>query len=124
MRKSPKPTSPKQDLSRKRLGDYGEQLAAKWYEDAGFEVVERQWHGARGELDLVLRYESLLVFCEVKTRSSLAFGSPAEAVTPAKQRSIRSAATEYLREHAFVPKLRFDVACIVNSKITVIEDAF
>ncbi|MDZ7733790.1 MAG: YraN family protein [Acidimicrobiia bacterium] len=69
--------------------------------------------------------ERLVVFCEVKTRSSLAFGSPAEAVTDAKQRRIRGLAASWLRESGVRPRqLRFDVASVVGRDLDVIEAAF
>ena len=66
---------------------------------AGYEVVARNWRCAEGELDLVVGRPGELVFCEVKTRTSDRFGVPAEAVTIAKQRRLRTLAASFLAEH-------------------------
>jgi putative endonuclease len=90
-------------------------------------VVARNWRGGRdGELDLILRRGTTVVFCEVKARSSDAFGVPAEAVTLKKQARIRRLAARWLRERAtFRPReLRFDVAAILNGHVEIIEGAF
>jgi putative endonuclease len=76
------------DAERASLGARGEDAAAAWYRDASYVVLDRNWRCAQGELDVVASSAAgdVLVFCEVKTRSSAAFGSPFEAVTLAKQR--------------------------------------
>ena len=121
--------------SRQALGAAGEDLAAAWYEARDYTVVARNWRCREGELDLVLvnpmlASRGLVVFCEVKTRRGDAFGAPFEAVTLAKQRTIRSVALRWLAEH---PQrgadLRFDVASVLAPRggaavIEVIEAAF
>jgi len=110
---------------RRALGARGEALAARWYERHGFTVVDRNWRCREGELDLVVARGSLLVFCEVKTRSSAAYGTPAEAVTRTKQLRIRRLAVRWLDEHEVRPgALRFDVAGVTGSQVEVIEAAF
>jgi putative endonuclease len=110
---------------RQALGASGEQLAAEWYEANGYEVVVRNWRCRDGEIDLVLRRRDELVFCEVKTRSSDAFGVPAEAVTPTKQRRLRVLAARYLSESTFRPAdIRFDVAAVLAGEVEVLEAAF
>ncbi len=113
------------------LGDAGEDLVAHWYADAGYRVLDRNWRCREGELDVVVARDSVLVFCEVKTRRSTAFGSPAEAVTVTKQRRIRMLAMRWLDEHpaARARTLRFDVASVLAERgippvIDVIEAAF
>ncbi len=113
------------DGRRRRLGAGGEARAAAWYEASGYEVLDRNWRCREGELDLVCRRAATLVFCEVKTRSSTAFGAPVEAVTAGKQRRVRGLAARWLREHdAAGAAVRFDVASIVGQRLEVIEDAF
>jgi putative endonuclease len=94
----------------------------------GFLVLDRNWRCRDGEIDLVCRRSHLLVFCEVKTRSSPAFGSPAEAVTPVKQRRLRRLALLWLQAQAPAftrpGAVRFDVATILAGRIEVIEGAF
>jgi putative endonuclease len=110
---------------RQALGRRGEDLAAAWYEARGYRIVERNWRCRDGELDLVVGGPGLVVFCEVKTRTSEAFGVPAEAVTPAKQRRIRRLATLWLRERGGGgAQLRFDVAAVMGRDVDVIENAF
>lgn len=109
----------------RRLGTSGEDLAAAWYERAGYEVVARNWRCRDGELDLVAVGRGAVVFCEVKTRTSDRFGVPAEAVGPAKQRRIRGLAVRFLREHPQrARELRFDVVSILDGQLSVIEAAF
>ncbi len=91
---------------------------ASWYADAGYRVLDRNWRCREGELDVVVARDSVLVFCEVKTRRGTAFGSPAEAVTVAKQRRIRTLAMRWLDEHpeARARTLRFDVASVLAAR--------
>src|SRR5450755_1272226 len=98
---------------RRRLGAFGEDAAARWYEARGFEIVDRNWRVRDGEIDLVARRGRTIVFCEVKTRSSDRFGSPAEAVTATKQRRLRTLAAKWLAEHPERHgEVRFDVASV------------
>jgi putative endonuclease len=110
---------------RQALGSAGEMVVALWYEREGYEVVDRNWRCRRGELDLILRRRDTMVFCEVKTRRTRAYGHPAEAVTPEKRRRIRGLALVYLRDVRRGPRhLRFDVAAISGDDLEVIEAAF
>ena len=110
---------------RRALGARGENLAARWYERNGYAVIDRNWRCRSGELDIVARTGSTIVFIEVKTRSSDAYGSPAAAVTPAKQRRLRGLAIEWMRANEIHgAALRFDVACVIGNQIEVLEAAF
>jgi putative endonuclease len=76
-------------------------------------VLARNWRVRTGEIDLIARSGATLVFCEVKTRRGDAYGTPAEAVTPAKQARIRKLAVQWLAENdARADGLRFDVAAV------------
>ena len=88
--------------------------------------MARNWRCREGELDLVLRYGRLFVFCEVKTRTSTAFGVPAEAVNRTKQAKLRRLAARWLEDDAPVRavEIRFDVASVLAGKIEVLEGAF
>jgi putative endonuclease len=111
--------------SRLALGAAGEDLAAAWYRARGYDVVARNWRVTEGELDIVAERRSLLVFCEVKTRRTDAYGSPAAAVTAAKQARIRRLAAVYLRTTGLRPRrIRFDVAAVLGGELTMIEQAF
>jgi putative endonuclease len=92
------------------LGAHGERIAAAYLTDSGLRVLDRNWRCRDGELDIVARDGDALVFCEVKTRTGTGFGHPAEAVTPAKRRRLRSLARAWLATHdQHAPDLRFDV---------------
>ena len=109
---------------RQALGRAGEARVAEWYRRHGYRVVAANWRHGRGELDLVLCDERVLVFCEVKTRSSDRFGTGFEAVTVDKQRRIRHLAAAFLRTSAWRGPIRFDVASVVAGRIDVLENAF
>ncbi|MHB8244554.1 MAG: YraN family protein [Acidimicrobiales bacterium] len=112
------------------LGRSGEELAAQWYSQHGYEVIARNWRCGEGEADVIARRGRVLVVCEVKTRSHLGYGSPAEAVTPARRRRLRGTALRFLQADSTVlaswhPGLiRFDVAEVMDGAVSVIQDAF
>ena len=113
--------------ARQALGARGEDQAAAWYRAQGYEIIARNWRCKEGEIDLICAKDRCLVICEVKTRSSTAFGHPAEAVTPAKQQRLRVLATRWLAdgEPTFRPaQIRFDVAAVLAGTLDVIEAAF
>jgi len=116
------------------LGARGEAAAAAWYVRSGYEILARNWRCPEGEIDLVARAPSgdVIVFCEVKARSSGRFGSPWEAVTGAKQGRLRRLATRWLqaqRGGRSYREVRFDVAAVTPGpggalEVEVLEDAF
>ena len=112
---------------RRRLGAHGEDLAAAWYEAHGYEVLVRNWRCRHGEIDLVCADSETIVICEVKTRTTLAYGHPAEAVTLTKQRRLRQL-TAWLLQSGDLgvhrSDLRFDVAAVVGTEVEVIQSAF
>ena len=111
--------------SNQRTGARGEAKAAAWYEARGGVVVARNWRCRDGEIDLVVRCDRTLVFCEVKTRRSDAFGLPAEAVTATKRARIRHLAARWLDESGVRPQaVRFDVASVLAGRVEIIQDAF
>ena len=75
-------------------GDWGEDLAATWYREHGYQVLDRNWRCAAGEIDLVAARDELVVIVEVKTRRTNKYGPAASAVHPAKQRRLRGLAVE------------------------------
>lgn len=102
------------------LGRYGEEVAARHLVDAGLTIVARNWRCADGELDIVARDGDVLVFCEVKTRTSTAFGDPSEAVGGVKAARLRRLALRWLAEQrageaSFWPELRFDVVSVLRA---------
>ncbi len=82
------------------VGRYGEKVAARHLEQRGWQVLDRNWRGTGGELDLVALDGDVLVAVEVKTRRGVGFGHPAEAVTPVKLRRLRRLTGEWLEERA------------------------
>ena len=113
-------------------GKWAEDLVSRWYEQHGYVIVARNWRCKRGELDVVACKNSVLVVCEVKARASNAFGTPAEAVTPAKQLKVRRATADFrasLRASndpllSLVKSVRFDVACVLGTQLEMLEDIF
>lgn len=118
-------------LSRAEIGLAGELLAACWLRRQGRRILHRNYRGPRrGEVDLVARHGEVLTFVEVKTRTSAAFGRPADAVTREKQRLIQRGALEWLRLLGH-PRIafRFDIVEILLipgelPQPTVLENAF
>ena len=99
--------------ARRAVGAAGEEAVARWYGEAGYVVLSRNWRVRDGEIDVIARRDRTLVFCEVKTRRGDGFGTPAEAVTPRKQARLRKLAVLWLSENgARADVLRFDVASV------------
>jgi putative endonuclease len=93
------------------LGDRGERAAARYLKRQGFRILVRGYRTPYGELDLVARDGQSLVFIEVKSRRQ---GTPAEAVTPEKQRRLTRAALHFLKRYNLLEtRGRFDVVAIV-----------
>ena len=104
--------------ARQRLatGGYGEARAARHLVELGMVVLDRNWRCELGELDLVLRDGDVLVVCEVKTRATAAYGSPLEAVTPAKVARLRRLAARWLEVHGVrAGQVRIDLVGILLS---------
>ena len=78
------------------LGRQGEDLAASLLEAQGLRILERNWRGRMGEIDIVCEEAGRLVFVEVKTRTSARYGQPEEAIQPRKLERMRRTAYEYL----------------------------
>ena len=115
---------------RHALGRRGEKIAAKHLCRIGYKVLYRNYRAPKGgEVDLVCREGDTLVFVEVKTRSSAAFGAPAEAVTRDKQRLIARGALAWLKllKNPDIP-FRFDIVEVrtqgKKAEATVIRNAF
>ncbi len=100
------------------VGRFGEDLAVLHLERAGLEVVSRNWRCPRGELDVVARDGRCLVVVEVKTRRSLDFGHPAEAVGREKQTRLRRLAAEWLRGSAdHFDEVRIDIVAVLWPRV-------
>ena len=116
---------------RQRLGQKGETLAARFLKKLGYHIIVRNYRCRTGEIDIIARDGTTLVFIEVKTRASLTFGTPAMAITVKKQRQISRAAENYLAQnHLFDDSARFDVISVFlpvgckKNQIDHIKNAF
>ena len=115
--------------NRRSLGNRGEDLAAAALKKQGYKVLERNYRTPLGEIDLIARHQGVLVFIEVKTRSSARFGAAQEAVHYGKQARYRKLADYYLKQKRLEEiAVRFDVVGILwqdgKPQVEVIEGAF
>ena len=84
---------------RRRLGQWGEKVAALHLEAQGLVILERNWRCRGGEIDLVVRDGEAVVFVEVKTRRGRDFGAPEEALTPHKAAKLMQLGQQYIADH-------------------------
>ena len=96
------------------VGREGEALAANYLQQKGYEIVDRNWRYGPKEIDIVARDGDTMVFVEVKTRSTLAFELPQEAVTKKKMKNLVEAADAYLIQHNIDLESRFDIVAVLN----------
>jgi putative endonuclease len=114
---------------RRQLGDAGEDLAAAALKKQGYKILERNYTTPLGEIDLIARQGGELVFIEVKTRKSLRYGEPQDAVSAPKQARLRKLADYYLQRKRLgsVPA-RFDVVGITliegEPRVEIFQNAF
>lgn len=112
------------------LGKKGEALALKYLKRHRYKILEQNYKSQFGEIDIIAKNKEVLAFIEVKTRKSIEFGPPQEAVNIHKQRQIAKVAWEYLSKMNIQDTdCRFDVvaiSCLENQKpkIELIKDAF
>lgn len=100
---------------KQRFGAWGERLAVQHLEAHGYTILARNLRTPYGELDIIASQAEMLVFVEVKTRSSAAFGYPEEALTPTKQAHLLNAASAYMQAHPELPaNWRIDVIAILQ----------
>jgi putative endonuclease len=93
-------------------GREAEDLAAKFLESQGYEILQRNYRYKHSEIDLIVRKDNWLVFVEVKMRSSDAFGYPEEFVDYRKAKNIVYGAEQYTYEHEYNGNVRYDVVAI------------
>lgn len=112
-------------MNRRAFGNEGEQAACDFLTRRGWKIIARNVRRGRGEIDIIAEKRSLTAFIEVKRRSGLGYGQPAEAVNLQKQRRIVQAAALYVQENALEDaNLRFDIIEILPGEIRHIEGAF
>lgn len=95
------------------LGKRGEALAAAFLQHAGYEILERNWRCPQGEIDLIARDGGDTVFVEVKTRTSMAFGHPLEAITVQKLARLRRLAQSWCQAHPGHGSIRIDAIAVL-----------
>jgi len=110
-------------------GAKAEEVARIYLEQRGLRLVGQNYRCRQGEIDLIMQDGETLAFIEVRYRKTTGFGSPAESVTPSKQRRIIMTANHYLqsKSSANIPACRFDMLAIVGKEqqnIDWIKDAF
>ena len=107
-------------------GDNAEARAAVFLENRGLKIIARNYRCRFGEIDLVARSGAMVVFVEVRARSSEAFGGAAGSITPAKRRRLLAAARHYLARQGEDCACRFDVVLFNGSpsRVEWITDAF
>lgn len=104
------------------LGRRGEAIAARHLMQAGFSVVEKNWRCPQGEIDIVARDGDELVFVEVKTRSSVAFGHPLETITAVKLARLRRLAAAWCDAHpGHHYDLRIDAVAVIAPSVGPIQ---
>lgn len=113
------------------LGKWGEEQAALYYEDRGYEILERDWKFGKRDIDLIAISEDAqtLVFVEVKTRQNDDMQEPEEAVDVKKMRNLAIAANAYVKLHDLDKDVRFDIISVIGTpsdmkSIECFEDAF
>lgn len=112
-------------MQKKIVGQKFENLAVNYLKNKGYTILKQNYRNTLGEIDIIAKDADYLVFVEVKYRTSLKFGRPAEAVSFYKQNKIRQVATLYLKSKKMLNSLvRFDCIEILNDEINHIIDAF
>lgn len=119
------------EKNKRDIGKEGEDIAAKYLTEKGFEILERNfYYSNHGEIDIVANHNNQLVFIEVKSRLNLEYGEPEYAITPKKIKQIKKIAELYLFDKEIEEvDCRFDVVAVLledksNPKITHYENAF
>ncbi|MFA8298998.1 MAG: YraN family protein [Hyphomicrobiales bacterium] len=110
------------------LGEKGETLALNFLRKKGYQILQTNWRYGRNEVDIIAKFQGLLVIVEVKTRSSMKYGEPYISVTMQKQRALVRAAEAYIIMKNLDIETQFDIISIVSTPekdyIEHIEDAF
>lgn len=112
--------------AQQRVGRWGEQAAAEYLEGQGYVILARNFRSGHSEIDIIARQENVLVFVEVKARSSNRYGYPEYSVSPKKRLHLLSAAEKYIHEHPEFQTWRVDVIAVEGesgeAKITQFEN--
>lgn len=110
------------------LGQLGENLAVKYLEQNGYEIIETNFRFKRNEIDIISTKDNLLIICEVKTRETAEIGEPYNAVTRNKQKQIIKTTDYYIKQNSINSEVQFDILSIIHNsyrtKIEHIQNAF
>ncbi len=118
------------EKNKRDIGKEGEDIAAKYLTEKGFEIIARNYHYSHGEIDIIANHNQQLVFIEVKSRLNLEYGEPEYAINLKKIKQIKKMAELYLFDKEIEEAdCRFDVVAIIlgdssNPIITHYENAF
>ena len=108
--------------SNQSVGKYGEDRAAEFLVRLGYEIIDRNWRGKSGEIDIIARDRNFLVFAEVKTRTRTGFGHPFEAITAKKIQTMRSLVSQWCHNRNLSSnEVRLDAlsVLIVRGRVTI-----
>ena len=98
------------------LGKWGEDLAVAYLQGKDYTIIERDWKSGRRDIDIIAGDENgTIVFVEVKTRRSHAFGEPEDAIDYRKMQSLQQAINHYIKLHRLNSEVRFDIISIVGT---------
>ena len=112
-------------MNTKAIGTQGEQRALTYLQEQGYKLLARNFSVKGGEIDLIMQDKNTLVFVEVKTRASLAFGGPLGAITAAKQKRLALAAALFIKTNRLkFDSIRFDAVAVLAQEITHVKNAF
>lgn len=103
------------------IGSIGENIAQQWLVEHGFAILATSYRYGRAEADIIAYQEGLIVFCEVKTRTSTLVGAPEDAVDRRKQRAYIRLANAYVVENHREEEVRFDIITVVIRALDDIE---
>lgn len=112
--------------NKRQIGSKYEQKAVEYLHSSGYTILEQNYRNRCGEIDIITRKKGMLVFVEVKYRTTSIYGSPLEAVDWRKQNQIRKVARFYLMRHGLSEwtPCRFDVIAFMGEEMSHIENAF
>jgi len=112
-------------MSNLESGKLGEKAAVKYLKKKGYKILDVNLKSKTGEIDIVAEDKGIIVFIEVKTRSSYEFGSPSEAVNGNRIRRYINSAKMYINNKRLAGRdIRFDVIEVLDDEINHLEDAF
>jgi len=112
-----------------KFGEKGEALAVRRLKKAGYKIIETNYRNRMGEIDIIAKEKDTIVFVEVKSRRSVHFGNPKQAVTLQKQKKISMVALSYLKTMGLnTARARFDVVTVISNRdlpqVEIIKNAF